>query len=71
MQLLGWSTEGQQEDQHQNPLGEWSTIRTHIPQSPSLLGRAVHEQPAEHAPLLPSHQVTGALTSPGEGSGQG
>lgn len=65
MLLPGWSKEGQQKDEHQNPLGEGSAIHTHIPQSPSLLGRAVHEQLGELAPLLPSRQVTG------EGSGQG
>lgn len=61
----------EQNDQHQNPLSEQSAIHTLIPQSPSLLGRAVHEHPGEPEPLLPSHQATGALTSPAEGSGQG
>ena len=69
--LPGWSTEGQQKDQHQNPLGEQSAIHICIPQFPSLLGRAVREQLGELAPLLLSCQVTGASTSPGEGSGQG
>lgn len=69
--LPGWSTEGQQKDQHQTPLSKWSAVHTCIPQSSSLRGRAIHEHLGELAALLPSRQVTGASTSPGERSGQG